>query len=42
MENFFKTQNAKVTIWEEITSDWNCEKSTSKTQSQLWTKLCSA
>ena len=28
------TQNAKTTFWEEIKRDWNCGKSTSKTQ--LW------
>ena len=38
-EDFFETQNAKTTSLEELSRDWNCEKSTSKTRLWHWTKL---
>ena len=36
-EDFFVTQSARTTFWEEMKRDWNCGKSTSKTQLWHWT-----
>ena len=39
VERISMAQKARTTFWEGIERDWNCGKSTSKTQLWHWTKL---